>query len=142
MEACIVTDREAMKMALEALEKDPVWQNAINNAQYFLRQALAQGQTKCPRCGEVNPAEIHTCSPQREQEPVAWITPDGEGFRMRLEPPVNDVPLGWKALYTAPFKREWVGLTDEEIDYIFGLAYADDMELLRTIEAKLKDKNG
>lgn len=39
-------------------------------------------------------------------------------------------------------EREWVGLTDEEIDYIFGLAYADDMELLRTIEAKLKDKNG
>lgn len=21
---------------------------------------------KCERCGEVNPAEIHTCSPQRE----------------------------------------------------------------------------
>ena len=39
-------------------------------------------------------------------------------------------------------KREWVGLTDDEIDWIFGLAYADDMELLRTIEAKLKDKNG
>ena len=39
-------------------------------------------------------------------------------------------------------QRKWVGLTDEEIDYIFGLAYADDMELLRTIEAKLKDKNG
>jgi hypothetical protein len=38
--------------------------------------------------------------------------------------------------------KPWVGLTDEEIDYIFGLAYADDMELLRTIEAKLKDKNG
>jgi len=25
--------------------------------------------TICERCGEVNPAEIHTCSPQ---EPVAW----------------------------------------------------------------------
>ena len=37
---------------------------------------------------------------------------------------------------------KWDGLTDEEIDYIFGLAYADDMELLRTIEAKLKEKNG
>ena len=37
-----MTDREAMKMALEALEKDPVPLNAINSAQYFLRQALAQ----------------------------------------------------------------------------------------------------
>ena len=45
-----MTDREAIKFALEALEKDPVWQNAINNAQYFLRQALAQP----------------------EQEPVVW----------------------------------------------------------------------
>ena len=46
-----------------------------------------------------------------------------------------------KEQYKEP-KREWVSLTDEEIDHIFGLAYADDMELLRTIEAKLKDKNG
>ena len=37
-----MTDRESMKFALEALEKDPVPLNAINNAQYFLRQALAQ----------------------------------------------------------------------------------------------------
>ena len=37
-----MTDHEAMKMALEALEKDPVPLNAINNAKYFLRQALAQ----------------------------------------------------------------------------------------------------
>jgi len=28
---------------------------------------------KCERCGEVNPAEIHTCSPQ---EPVAWGVPN------------------------------------------------------------------
>lgn len=41
-----MTDREAMKMALEALEKDPGPLNAINNAQYFLRQALAQPEQK------------------------------------------------------------------------------------------------
>jgi len=39
-------------------------------------------------------------------------------------------------------QKEWVGLTDEEIDWILGLAYADDMELIKTIETKLKDKNG
>ena len=39
---------------------------------------------------------------QPVQEPVAWITPDGEGFRIRFSPPTNDVPLGWDALYTAP----------------------------------------
>jgi hypothetical protein len=44
-----MTDREAIKFALEALEKDPVPLNAINNAQYFLRQALAQ------------PEQTHVC---------------------------------------------------------------------------------
>jgi hypothetical protein len=39
-------------------------------------------------------------------------------------------------------KREWVALTDDEIDWILGLAYVDDMELIKTIETKLKDKNG
>lgn len=38
----------------------------------------------------------------QEQEPVVWVTPDGEGWRMRFEPPVNDVPLGWMTLYAAP----------------------------------------
>ena len=55
-------------------------------------------------------------APQPAQEPVAWITPDGEGFRIRFSPPTNDVPLSWDALYTAPPQREWVGLTDAEID--------------------------
>ena len=42
---------------------------------------------------------------QPEQEPVAWITPDGEGFRIRFSPPVNDVPLGWDALYITPPRK-------------------------------------
>ena len=52
-----------------------------------------------------------------EQEPVAWITPDGEGFRIRFSPPVNDVPLGWDALYTTQPQRK--PLTDEEIKQDF-----------------------
>ena len=77
-----MTDREAIKMALEALGKihvgnmTPMAEENWNKALTALRQALAQEQepkqTKCPRCGEVNPAEIHTCSPQvaqPEQEP-------------------------------------------------------------------------
>jgi len=35
----------------------------------------------------------------REMKPACWITPDGEGFRMRFDPPVNDVPMGWTPLY-------------------------------------------
>jgi len=35
----------------------------------------------------------------RELKPMCWITPHGEGFRMRFDPPVNDVPMGWTKLY-------------------------------------------
>ena len=59
-------------------------------------------------------AELFELLPKEpEQGPVAWITPDGEGFRIRFSPPINDVPLGWDALYTTPPQRK--PLTDEEI---------------------------
>tara|TARA_R110000868_G_scaffold177280_1_gene415643 strand:- start:118 stop:534 length:417 start_codon:yes stop_codon:yes gene_type:complete len=51
------------------------------------------------------------------QEPVAWITPDGEGFRIRFSLPTNDVPLGWDALYTTPpLPVQRQPLTDEWIE--------------------------
>jgi len=37
-------------------------------------------------------------------EPVAWITPDGKGWRIRFESPVNEVLLGWEPLYIHPEK--------------------------------------
>jgi hypothetical protein len=50
--------------------------------------------------------------------------------------------------YDLPTKREWVGLTDEEIiDVIHPLVMADmpdeatDYEIAKAIEAKLKEKN-
>ena len=47
-------------------------------------------------------------------------------------------------LYTAPPRREWVGLTDEEITEIrlkMFDAFATNYEAYRAIEAKLKEKN-
>jgi hypothetical protein len=38
-------------------------------------------------------------------------------------------------------EREWVGLTDEEILDLADMAYANDLELLQTLQAKLKEKN-
>jgi hypothetical protein len=34
----------AMKQALEALETDPCKENAINNAQFFIKQAIAEAE--------------------------------------------------------------------------------------------------
>ena len=38
-------------------------------------------------------------------------------------------------------QRPWVGLTDEEVVALQDFAYADDVEFVRHIEAKLKEKN-
>jgi hypothetical protein len=44
--------------------------------------------------------------------------------------------LGWEP------KREWVGLSDEELLDLADMAYVNDLELLQTLQAKLKEKNG
>ena len=69
----------------------------------------------CPRCGKVNPAEIHTCSP-KQPEPVAWmyVNSDGECEQIEYGEVFDDPSV--TPLYTAPPQREWVGLTDEEVD--------------------------
>lgn len=85
---------------------------------------------------------------QPEQEPMCWITPCGEGFRMRYEPPVNDVPMGWTPLYTAPQNpdvtltdegKTWQGLTDEEM--MEPWPFETRIEFVRWIENKLREKN-
>jgi hypothetical protein len=107
---------------------------------------------ECLDCGSNNvgiPATydslVDSVKSQPVQEPVAWITPDGEGFRIRFSTPTNEVPLGWDALYTTPPKREWVGLTLDEIEELFqSAAGADeetDIRFARLIESKLKEKN-
>ena len=76
-----MTKQDAIKFALEALEKDPVWQNAINNAKYFLRQALAQP----------------------EQEPVAWMVRDqvdGCRYPSALKNPAGSINGESQPLYT------------------------------------------
>jgi hypothetical protein len=78
---------EALKLALEALE------NHCGN--YKLDDA------GCERWNKAVVA-INDALAQPAQEPVAWITPDKEGFRIRFSPPTNEVPLGWDALYTTP----------------------------------------
>jgi len=37
--------------------------------------------------------------------------------------------------------HEWVGLTDEDLDYLCHLAYTGDEEFALAVQAKLKEKN-
>ena len=108
---------------------------------------------KCERCGEVNPAEIHTCTPKPEPEPVAWAwtVNSGAGYITKgVEFDKTDIPFAKHIpLYTAPPQREWQGLTDEEI-LEFEIWLDDEEEkhgwnppadIVKYIESKLKEKN-
>jgi hypothetical protein len=118
-------EREALKLALEALGWTDEWrpQGLRDKAITALKAALAQ------------PA----------QEPVAWIWKDmrGQDIVSLFEPRFNSIPL-----YTAPPQRPWVGLTDEEIDYLMeipevGFSHRNRYAIYfaRAHEAALKEKN-
>ena len=113
---------EVFKQALEALKDvgvltDREWQAVHKNKANELRQAIAELESQernfCPRCGK-RTNDIHTCTPPQ---------------------------------------RTWVGLTDGEMedtliqcggrwngDY-WEIEDADFHPFLRTIEAKLKERN-
>jgi len=85
--------------------------------------------------------ECESWEPPPEPKPVAWadkhdIERDGHDFYVSRQQPAKDgVPL-----YTAPPKREWIGLTEEEVDQCYADT-ADEFQFYQAIEAKLKERN-
>jgi len=75
-------------------------------------------------------------APKQEQgEPVGWIDSKGNMICTKI----NE---SCKPLYTTPQPKEWVSLTDEEIqECLQGLPTQTIDVYARRIEAKLKDKN-
>ena len=73
---------------------------------------------------------------ETEQEPVAWISEGGDVSRSKRY--MDEMGFKCNPLYTAPPKREWVGLTDEERRQIL---LDDPIDWIAAIEAKLKEKN-
>jgi hypothetical protein len=114
-----------MQLALEALESDPISHAGLvsrKQAITALRQAL-----------------------ETEQEPVAWLKTWSDGSVDVLKTKSRafaDHEL--EPLYAAPQKREWVGLTDGEIDILSCEMVKGDKSvnwLCKVLEAKLKEKN-
>ena len=75
---------------------------------------------------------------QPEQEPVAWmyVNDDGECEQIEYGEPFDDPSV--TPLYTAPPKREWIDLTEEEAFACRGLYFFDTY---KNINDKLKEKN-
>jgi hypothetical protein len=84
--------------------------------------------------------------PEKAQEPVGSVdSTDLQGFISDdyshiLVYPKGSYPEGGVELYTAPPKREWVGLTKEEFFKIYN-SPATIIKQMSMIEAKLKEKN-
>ena len=75
-----------------------------------------------------------------QQEPVAWMYVNEDGECEQIEyGPVFDDP-GVTPLYTAPPKREWVGLTLNEAEDFYE-KYTDRAELINAIDRFLEEKN-
>lgn len=81
---------------------------------------------------------------QPEQEPVAWIVESKHGnwapYLEWSEPSYLETQVV-TALYTAPPKREWVGLTLLEIEKCIYDANDDPIVACRNVEAKLRERN-
>ena len=76
---------------------------------------------------------------QSKQEPVAWVLNRElfwpSEYEIISEDGDNAIPL-----YTAPPKRAWVGLTDEEIKEYKWMGQ-DVIAVIKEIQATLKEKN-
>jgi hypothetical protein len=80
-----------------------------------------------------------------KQEPIGEIV---QAFGDLTAVSIPEMPPVGAKLYTQPApQREWVGLTDDEIDYLDRASWYDDHkswdvnDFARAIEAKLKEKN-
>ena len=86
-------------------------------------------------------------TPADDGQPVAWMMVNKVIGPPSLHwKPQEDWHITWecKPLYTAPPKREWVGLTHpqiHELDWPDGVSFEDILLFVRAIEQALKEKN-
>ena len=130
-----MTKDEVMKMALEALEADPLEMVAdVDGHMVFLKDKAITA--------------IKEALAQPKQEPLAWIStgPASMIHWTADKPAYGD---DWVPLYTTPPQREFVGLTKEEIAEFDTwhdtreeeVGWCNPSEIVAYIEAKLKEKN-
>ena len=130
-----MTKDEALKMALEALEADPLEMVAdVDGHMVFLKDKAITA--------------VKEALAQPEQEPLAWIS-TGPASMIHW---TSDKPAygdDWVPLYTTPPQREFVGLTKEEIAEFDTwhdnreeeVGWCNPSEIVAYIEAKLRSKN-
>jgi hypothetical protein len=145
----------ALEAALEQPEQGPLCKGIPRRGCNY----LAACDTACNKCGKVHAhhqmiAQFHAAQ-QPEQEPVATVAMDVSGAHlswdgqylgqrpdMKIAMLLKDLPVG-TLLYAHPPRREWQGLTEEEIYPLYSEPSSDAemVEFARAIEAALRSKN-
>jgi len=114
--------REAIEEAIEVLEDasaemlmETGEENYYGEAIAVLRQAL-----------------------EEKREPVAWLSEGGDVSRSKRY--MDEMGFKCNPLYTAPPKKEWVGLTLNEAEDFYE-KYTDRAELINAVDKFLEGKN-
>jgi len=122
-------DAHQLLVALQELNRLSIGENAIclpaeiDDAMEVLEARLSQ----CERCGEVNAAEIHTCTPQ-ETVLLSYWQEEARRYAKNAE------------YWRSKAQREWQGLTYEEIKEILDCGRSNLINIKKA-EQKLKEKN-
>jgi len=100
---------------------------------------------QCTNSNEPNQAgSIYNTQPQRtEQEPVPTLEDLEQEIYQNTRNFVSRDVMEWmlRRYYTTPPQRTWVGLTEQDLDYLCNLAYTGDEEFALAVQAKLMEKN-
>ena len=130
----ITIDRASVELALEALELIDaplnsemleIWEQKTDLSIAALRQALEQPNEFTPDWDQIKPFHDRIA----DLESAAKTPAIDKSAAIRIA-----TALGWEP------RREWVGLTDEEITSEW--AFADTvLDFSRSLEVKLKERN-
>ena len=148
-----MTKDEALKLALEALEKvttemlkvrDELAERGARPETNAFHQRLWDSSFKAYTDHALPAATaIKEALAQTEQEPVAWGFRDHDGVIYDCISPEAHADCEGEynvPLYDAPPKRPWVGLTDEEAQWLYDNCRTPS-NLIDMTEAKLQEKN-
>jgi hypothetical protein len=159
----ITLPRATVQQALEAWEHINKYSFVLADYEVPMEQAIAAlkvalEQPEPPPEAQTEAEKIAYCAgwwaameqkrEQPEQEPVAWMRPDNrvaeestartQFSRGAVKPPIGT----WVPLYTHPPRRDWRGLSEEEIHAALPHEPGDlDFVCARAIEAALRSKN-
>ena len=113
--------QEALKKMYQLLLTEPHAPTVCAQLERIAREALADHAM----------SEVQRLGQEIEQEPVA-----------KYSDIVSDGGLDPRNKFdTTPPQRTWVGLTEQDLDYLCNLAYTGDEEFALAVQAKLMEKN-